>query len=167
MSRKKLVAAAAAVLIIAAVAFIGASAPAALVLRDADTGEVYAMYPVRDGDEFSVTFNHSVNKTDETELYRVQGRSIYLTGCIYYSFGAGVAEVLDEGWTLSYGESGEMIISDIDRKLESLRYVVGTVSDHILRIGEEEISLRGLCGKNSSVSFGVERRPAIARFRKE
>ncbi|MBP5166158.1 MAG: DUF1850 domain-containing protein, partial [Oscillospiraceae bacterium] len=116
MKRKKLVAAAAAVLIITAAALTAAFSPLCLVLKDADSGEVYAAVPVKEGEEFSVTFTHSVNKTDETELYLVRGGEIWLTGCVYYSFGAGVAEVLDESWSLDIGDGGEMIISDIDMK---------------------------------------------------
>lgn len=157
MKRKRLVAVTAALLIIAAVTVVNACRPQRLILRDADTGKVYAKYPVSEGTRFSVTFNHSVNKTDETELYEIRGGSVYLIGCIYYSFGAGVAEVLDESWTLSYGDGGEMIISDIDMKIPRLRYVVGTVSDHVMDIDGERISLRGLCGRNSSVEFVVGR----------
>lgn len=145
-------------LIIAAVAVSAAFSPLCLVLEDADSGEIYAALPVKEGEKFSVTFTHSVNKTDETELYEVRGGEIYLTGCVYYSFGAGVAEVLDENWSLEIGDGGEMIISEINMKMAPLRYVVGTVSDHVLSIGGRQISLRGLCGRSSSVIFTVRRR---------
>ena len=148
-------------MIIAAAALAAALSPLCLVLKDADSGEVYAAVPVKEGEEFSVTFTHSVNRTDETELYAVRGGEIYLTGCVYYSFGAGVAEVLDESWSLAAGDGGEMIISDINMKMTPLRYVVGTVSDHILSIGGRQISLRELCGQNSSVIFAVARMPLL------
>lgn len=158
MKRKRLIAVTAAVFIIAAVTLLlNVCRPPMLLLRDGDTGRVYAKFPVSEGTEFSVTFNHSVNKTDETELYQIRGGSVYLTGCIYYSFGAGVAEVLDESWTLSYGDGGEMIISDINMKIPRLRYVVGTVSDHMMHIAGQDISLRELCGRNSRVDFIVGR----------
>jgi hypothetical protein len=159
LKRKKLAAAAAAVLVIAAAALTAAFSPLCLVLRDADSGEVYAAVPVKEGEEFSVTFTHSVNKTDETELYAVRGGEIWLTGCVYYSFGAGVAEVLDGSWSLRIGDAGEMIISDINMKMEPLRYVVGTVSDHVLSIKGRQIGLRELCGQNSSVIFTAARMP--------
>ena len=78
-----------------------------------------------------------------------------LTGCIYYSFGAGVAEELDPSWTLSYGENGEMILSDINLPMNDLTYVVGTVYDHMLTIGGEQVNLRALCGRNSRVHFEI------------
>ncbi len=126
-----------------------------LTLTDTESGEIYLSVPAEDGTAFAVTFTHSVNKTDVTETYEVRSGEIWLTGCIYYSFGAGVAEELDPSWTLTYGDGGEMIISDIDQRLQDLTYVVGTVSDHTLSVNGEEYSLRTLCGRNSSVRFEI------------
>ena len=149
--------AAAAILVIAAVAAFGtALSRPALVLSDAVTGKVYAELPLKDGESFSVTFRHSVNKSDVTEIYERRGQEIWLTGCVYYDFGAGVAEVLEPSWKLETGDHGEMIISNIEMKMNDLTYIVGTVYDHILDIGGEKIILNELCGRNSKVSFSVK-----------
>ena len=126
-----------------------------LLLKNDETGRVFARLPLEDGDSFSVTFRHSVNKSDVCEIYQRRGREIWLTGCVYYGFGAGVAEVLEPGWTLDYGENGEMIIGNIEMKMNDLTYIVGTVYDHILDIGGERIILNELCGKNAKVHFSV------------
>ncbi len=127
-----------------------------LVLKDEETGKVYLELPVEEGDAFSVTFTHSVNRTDETEVYEVRQGGIYLTGCIYYDFGAGGATEMEEGRELSYGGNGEMIISGIDREIPELIYVVGTVSDHTLGFNGEKYSLRDICGRNAEVAFVIE-----------
>jgi hypothetical protein len=62
-------------------------------------------------------------------------------------------EELAEGEVLTFGENGEMIISNIEKKMDNLVIVVGTISDHTLYIGEETISLRDLCGRSSKVQF--------------
>lgn len=127
----------------------------ALVLSDAETGRIFDRIPLEDGDSFSVTFRHSVNKSDVTEIYQRRGREIWLTGCVYYGFGAGVAEVLEPGWTLETGDSGEMILGSIEMKMSDLTYIVGTVYDHILEINGERIVLNELCGKNAKVHFSI------------
>lgn len=149
----------AAVLIAAAVmvvvilsAVLRAKAPE-LTLRDADTGEKIADVALGDSGEFSVTFRHSVNKTDVTETYVVRDGKVFLTGCVYYSFGAGVAEELPDGWVLSYGDNGEMILSGIEQEMPGLIYYVGTVYDHVLAAGGETYSLTELCGRNRKVLF--------------
>ncbi|MGE4277399.1 MAG: DUF1850 domain-containing protein [Lawsonibacter sp.] len=123
-----------------------------LVLSNGDTGQEYARYWLKQGEEFSITFIHSVNKTPVTDCYDVdRGGEIYLRKTVYYDFGAGVPFDLNEGESLSYAEDGAMVISGIDRKIPDFYIFVGTVSDHTLSIGEKEISLRDLCGRNTKV----------------
>ena len=149
--------AAAAILVVAAFALLGLFLlrEPKLVLSDQDSGRVFARLPLADGDSFSVTFRHSVNKSDVTEIYQRRGKEIWLTGCVYYGFGAGVAEELDPSWTLETGENGEMILGNIEMKMNDLSYIVGTVYDHILEINGEKIILNQLCGKNAKVHFSV------------
>ncbi len=149
--------AAAAILVVAALALLGLFLlrEPKLVLSDQDSGRVFARLSLADGDSFSVTFRHSVNKSDVTEIYQRRGKEIWLTGCVYYGFGAGVAEELDPSWTLETGENGEMILGNIEMKMNDLSYIVGTVYDHILEINGEKIILNQLCGKNAKVHFSV------------
>lgn len=124
-----------------------------LVLYDADTGKIYAEYPAKEGDRFSVEFIHSVNKSPVRDIYEIrENGDIYVISTEYYGFGAGVQTELEEGETLVYRD-GAMIVENINKKIPYLAYFVGTVSDHILRIEEKEIGLRELCGKNANVVF--------------
>ena len=129
-----------------------------LILRNGDTGKVLMAYPVSEGDEFSVTFVHSVNKSPVTDVYQIRGNDIYVVRTIYYSFGAGVQTQIEAGQTLEYGADGSMIVSGFERRMDSLSYIVGTVSDHILKIGGVSVSLRELCGRNVTVRFSSGRR---------
>ena len=148
---------AAALVVAAAVAFmILYPAPPGLCLSDPETGKVFATRVLRNGETFSVSFRHSVNQSDVTEIYERRGKDIWLTGCIYYDFGAGVAEVLDPGWTLETGKNGEMILGNINTKMEDLTYIVGTIYDHVLEINGEKIVLNELCGKNAKVQFSIQ-----------
>lgn len=126
-----------------------------LVLSDAYSGEEFASYPIQDGDTFGVEFIHSVNKSPVRDIYEIRGTEIWNTECIYYGFGAGVEEILLEGEELAYGGNGEMIVSGIDHQMNHMIIVVGTISDHTLYLGGDEISLRDLCGRSSKVLFTV------------
>ena len=90
-----------------------------LTLRNRDTGEVYARYKMGEGDRFSVTFIHSVNKYPDYK-----------------------------GWA--------MVIRNIHQDRTNVGYIVGTVSDHVLNVNGEDVSLRDLCGKNAPVRFNYE-----------
>ncbi|MGL4791287.1 MAG: DUF1850 domain-containing protein [Anaerotignaceae bacterium] len=126
-----------------------------LQLRNSDTNEIYSQYEAYEGMTFSVSFVHSVNKSRVLEGYIIKEGQIYLDSCTYSGFGAGVATEVEEGQTLSYNDDGEMVITGFNRKMNNLSYIVGTVSDHIFNINDEEISLRDLCGRNSTVRFEV------------
>jgi len=114
---------------------------------------------VSEGDEFSVGFIHSVNKSPLTDVYQIKDHKIYVVRTIYYGFGAGVQTEIEDGQTLEYGENGEMIVSGFDQEMSHLSYIVGTVSDHVLTIHGDEVSLREKCGRNSTVEFTCEFRP--------
>ena len=157
--RKLSTVAAAVMIFITAAAFLPGCSPGgtSLVLSNADSGQVYATYPVENGDTFAVEFIHSVNKSPVRDVYEIREGEIWNTQCIYYGFGAGVEEELGEGETLSYGENGEMIISNIEKKIDNMVIVVGTISDHTLYLGDETISLRDPCGRSSKVLFSCQR----------
>ena len=147
--RKLSTVAAAVMIFITAAAFLPGCSPGgtSLVLSNADSGQVYATYPVENGDTFAVEFIHSVNKSPVRDVYEIREGEIWNTQCIYYGFGE----------TLSYGENGEMIISNIEKKIDNMVIVVGTLSDHTLYLGDETISLRDLCGRSSKVLFSCQR----------
>ena len=123
-----------------------------LILEDDETGEIYSKIPVENFDEFEITFTHSVNKTPVTDIYQIREGDIYLTGNIYYSFGAGVPTEIYEGQTLSYGENGEMIISNMDTLIPDLVYIIGTVTDYyFFLIGSEKVCMQDLYGTNKHI----------------
>lgn len=124
-----------------------------LILRNGETGKLIAAYPVKNGDQFSITFIHSVNNSPVTDIYEIRSGSIFVIKTVYYSFGAGVQTQIEEGQTLEYGEDGSMVVSGFERKMPKLSYIVGTVSDHVLEIDDRKISLRELCGRNATVKF--------------
>lgn len=129
-----------------------------VLLTDGETGRLLGAFPIKNSGEFSVSFIHSVNKTPVTDVYRVRGRDIYVVRTVYFDFGAGVQSEIGDGQTLQYGDDGSMTVSGFNKRMDKLSYIVGTVSDHVLDIGGSSVSLRELCGQNSTVRFSVGRR---------
>lgn len=124
-----------------------------LVLCYSDTDEVIKTFDVTEGTEFSVEFIHSVNKSPVKDIFVIRDGKIYADRTVYSAFGAGVQTEVESGQTLSYDEEGNMVVSGFDMEFPRVKCVVGTVSDHILEIGGESISLTALCGKNAFVYF--------------
>ncbi len=126
-----------------------------LVLYDSDTGKRYITEKADDGIMFSVEFIHSVNQTPVKDTYVIENGEIRAYSTTYRSFGAGVQTALEGNQKMTYDEEGNMIITGFDITYDPLRYIVGTVSDHILVFGGEEISLRDMCGRNARVVFEI------------
>ena len=144
------------VVVIAAILTIARRNGEYLVLRNGDTDEEITRFRVSEGDEFSVTFIHSVNQYPLTDVYEIRDGKIYVVRTIYNNFGAGVQTEIEDGQTLEINENGEMVVSGFNMEMPWLSYIVGTVSDHTLTLHEKEISLRELCGRNTKVAFSVE-----------
>jgi hypothetical protein len=125
------------------------------VIADQETGKKYGAWRIADGNEFSIEFVHSVNKTPVTETFMVSGDILQAVQVRFYGFGAGMQSDLGEGQTLS--RDGEaLVITGFTQTYRELNYIVGTVSDHLLYIGGETISLRDLCGKNAHIRIYIQ-----------
>ena len=126
-----------------------------LALCYSETDKVIALYDVENGDEFSVEFIHSVNKSPVKDVFVIKDEKIYADRTVYSAFGAGVQTEVEDGQKLEYDDDGNMIVSGFDIEFERVKYIVGTVSDHILEIGTESVSLREMCGKNAHIYFEI------------
>ena len=154
--KKRLIAAAVLMIFITAAAFvINMLSVEYLVMYDSDTGKRYITEKAEDGLMFSVEFIHSVNQTPVKDTYIIENGEIRAYSTIYRSFGAGVQTALEGNQKMTYDDDGNMIITGFDITYDPLRYIVGTVSDHILTFGGEEISLRNLCGRNAKIVFEI------------
>lgn len=156
---KKTVAAAAALLAVAAFLcfFLAVSASRqTLVLYNTETGDVIRTFSVSEGSEFSVSFVHSVNLSPVTDVFVVKDGRLYADRTVYSAFGAGVQSTLEPGQTLSYDKNGNMVVSGFNTVFPEVKYIVGTVYDHVLVIGDETVSLTELCGKNAHIAFKLK-----------
>ena len=154
--KKGLIAAAVLMIIITAAAFAIKSLSAEyLIMYDSDTGVRYITEKAEDGLMFSVEFVHSVNQTPVKDTYIIENGEICAYSTIYRSFGAGVQTALEGNQKMTYDDEGNMVITGFDITYDPLRYIVGTVSDHILTFKGEEISLRDMCGRNAKIVFEI------------
>lgn len=125
--------------------------------NDSKSHLVYATYPLKREDTFSIEFIHSVNKSPVIEYYKFDNDfNIYVYKTVYYNFGAGVPTELNGHETLSYSDDGAIIIDNIDKKIDNLTYYLSNIYDHILKINDgDPISLWETCGKNKMVTIKI------------
>ena len=142
-----------AVLVIAGTAFFALCLKGTnqvLEITDSVSGKIYDRWPLEDGGTFAIEFIHSVNNSPVRETFIAKEDEIHLQGLRFYSFGAGIP-VPDEHQLTYDGDA--MIITGFTASFRELNYIVGTVSDHLLFVNDEIVSLRDLCGFNAQITI--------------
>ncbi|OVE83664.1 DUF1850 domain-containing protein [Natronolimnobius baerhuensis] len=130
-------------LAIAILAVVGATAavvaPTAagqtLVVSDAETGENLLEIPVEDGDEVTLAYTHSVEKTPIEDVYVIEETTLQMDRMVFRSHGAGLPsdeaiEQTDEGYVVSS-----------DERYEDLGVVPGEIAGHELVVGDDRYDL--------------------------
>jgi len=125
-----------------------------LQIADTNSGKVYARYHIIDDGEFAIEFTHSVNNSPVQEIFKIEGSVILPAAVRFFSFGAGMSAELEEGQIMSR-EGDALVITGFTQVYKELNYIVGTVSDHLLFINGESISLRNLCGRNAHITLKI------------
>ena len=124
----------------------------ALEIRDTASGKVYGKWPLEETGEFSIEFIHSVHYSPVQETFVIEKRMIRPMRVRFSSFGAGMQSDLDEGKIL-IRDGDALVVTGFSASFKELNYIVGTVSDHLLFIKDEVISLRELCGRNAHITI--------------
>ena len=130
----------------------GTSAGSSLEIRDAGSGRVYGEWLLGETGEFSIEFIHSVHQSPVRETFTISEGMIRPLTVRFFSFGAGMQSNLEEGQTV-VRDGDALVIIGFSTSFKELNLIVGTVSDHLLYIGDEAISLRDLCGKNAHITL--------------
>ncbi|MDR2633645.1 MAG: DUF1850 domain-containing protein [Treponema sp.] len=130
-----------------------------LTIRDAESGSIYGTWS--GVEQFSIEFVHSVHQSPVSECFQVEGNRIRPVATRFFAFGAGMQAELGEGQQMSR-EGDALVITGFTQTFQELKYIVGTVSDHILYIHQEKekgerISLRERCGKNAHIVIRISR----------
>ena len=126
-----------------------------LVARDSNTDRVYGRWPLKESEEFAIEFIHSVSQSPVREYFRIENGMIRSFAVRFSSYGAGMQADLEDGHILSR-DGDDMVISGLTAFFRELNYIVGTVSDHLLIINDEPVSLRELSGRNSHITIYLE-----------
>jgi len=126
-----------------------------LEVLNQESGKVYGKWLLGESGEFSIEFIHSVHQSPVLETFKIEDGKIRPLTVRFHAFGAGMPSTLEEGETMVQ-DGDAVIVAGFNASYSALNYIVGTVSDHILLINNQNISLRDLCGRNAHISIQVK-----------
>ncbi len=127
-----------------------------LHIKIRQTGETVASFEISEGEQFEISFIHSVNKSPVHDRYTIEQGEIMIYETQYFGFGAGVQTELVGDQQLIMGDDGSMTITNINTKIENLAYNISPVYDHVLMLDGEQISLKQLCFPERGIVIAYE-----------
>lgn len=128
-------------------------------MTNENTGQTRFAALLREGETFSVSYTHSVNKSDVEEFYQVREQAIYVTALHYSSFGAGMPQdPRAEGAKTVRWEDGMIIAEGYDIEIPRLVYNVARIADLILHYRGKLIHLNTIDAPGEPLRFTVEQR---------
>ena len=123
-----------------------------LEIRDAGSGKVYGRWRLNETGDFAIEFIHSVHQSPVRESFCFENGMIRPVSVRFFSFGAGMLSALEEGQVM-IRDGDALLITGFNTSFRELNYIVGTVSDHLLFINGETLSLREICGRNAHITI--------------
>ncbi|OPZ61878.1 MAG: hypothetical protein BWY85_02268 [Firmicutes bacterium ADurb.Bin506] len=126
-----------------------------LVVTAEGTRVLYSS-PVSPGDEFSIVYTHSVQRSPVVEKFRVlPDGNIVVFETIYQDFGAGLPSDVDEGAKVVV-EPGGVRIYDMNRVMPRITLRVGSIARHQFRHDTTVINLADLLDSGTRVDITVK-----------
>ena len=147
MSRSGMVAG---VLVVIATSFLFYPLYPVLRVESVKRAELLFCARMAEGEEFVLSFIHSVNKRPVFDTLRVQGNQLLIVKSRFDSFGAGMPE------GSQFGKDGwlEWIVN---RPVPEVTLFVGWVANHSLRLKGREIPLADLAEPGTLLSLRAEK----------
>ena len=130
--------------------------PHATVLQVvAGGGRVLYERPAAPGDEFEISYTHSVARSLVVEKFRITpDRRITLYETVYQDFGAGLPSEPDEGAKMELTPSG-VRITGMERVMSSIPLRVGSIARHQIAFGSDVVDLISLVESGERVDIAV------------
>lgn len=118
-----------------------------------------------EGEEFTLSFVHSVNKRPVHDTVQVARDYLVVVQSRYDSFGAGMPESSGAEGHLSWDADGWLIWT-LNRPIPSIDLFVGREARHIIHIRDIEKALEELVEPGTSISIRTTSRSRVERWKR-
>jgi len=118
---------------------------------------------MNEGEEWSISYTHSVNRRPVYDFLRVEGNGLRIIRSRYDAFGAGMPETSTPDNPLRIGPDGWLEYT-VNRPVPDVTVFVGRVAGHALHLKGRLIPFISLSEPGKSLRFFVERRSPYQIF---
>jgi hypothetical protein len=127
----------------------------ALEISDFKTQRKLLLVCMKSGEEFTISFIHSVNKRPVFDTLRVENDHLVIVRSRYDSFGAGMPESSTGEGTLAVAKDGWLEWT-VNRPVPDVTVRVGWTAEHTLHIRDRKIRLAELAKPGSAVTIRIQ-----------
>ncbi|NWF93774.1 MAG: DUF1850 domain-containing protein, partial [Syntrophaceae bacterium] len=120
------------------------------------TGEPLFCTRVGKGEEFTLSFTHSVNRRPVYDVIRVEGDHLLILRSRFDSLGAGMPDGSSSGMRLQFGSDG-WLEAIVNRPVSEITFFVGWVANHSLSLRGRDIALADLAQPGTLLALGIKR----------
>jgi hypothetical protein len=128
----------------------------ALEIVDGRLGSVAFCTRVQAGEEFFISFVHSVNRRPVYDTLRAEEDHLVIVKSRFDAFGAGMPEASTSEGTLAVAPDGWLEWT-VNRPVPEVTVRVGRVAGHTLHLKDREIRLSELSEPGSALTFRVRK----------
>jgi len=128
----------------------------ALEILDGRTGKVAFCARIQNGEEFLISFVHSVNRRPVYDTLRAEGEHLVIVKSRFDAFGAGMPEASTPEGTLTIAKDGWLEWT-VNRPVPEITIRVGWVANHTLSIKDREIRLADLAEPGQPLTMRVRK----------
>ena len=123
---------------------------------DGRVGRVAFCARVRPGEEFVLSFVHSVNRRPVYDTLRAEGEHLVIVKSRFDAFGAGMPEASTPEGTLTIAKDGWLEWT-VNKPVPEVTIRVGRVANHTLSIKDREIRLADLAEPGQLLTMRVRK----------
>jgi hypothetical protein len=126
----------------------------ALEITDFKTRQRLLLIGMKSGEEFTISFTHSVNRRPVYDTLRVESDHLVIVRSRFDSFGAGMPESSTGEGTLKVAKDGWLEWT-VNRSVPDITVRVGWTADHTLHIKDRKIRLTDLAEPGKALTIRV------------
>ncbi|MDP3283150.1 MAG: DUF1850 domain-containing protein [Desulfobacterales bacterium] len=124
----------------------------ALEISDFKTRQRLMLVGMKSGEEFTISFIHSVNRRPVYDTLRVENDHLVIVRSRYDSFGAGMPESSTGEGTLKVAKDG-WIEWTVNRSVPDVTVRVGWIAEHTLHVKDRKIRLAELAEPGKAITM--------------
>jgi len=132
----------------------------ALVVKTLNPETTVLCARMTEGEEWAVSYIHSVNKRPVYDYLRIQGTQLLIARSRYDAFGAGMPETTTPENPLRAGKDGWLEYT-VNRLVFDVRIFVGRVAKHQLHLKGREIPFASLANPGRTLCFSSEKKSLL------